>query len=80
MYGPMPCPVTSASLALLSLTLRGRDLHCFKMCLQPMTRLSQSLQCDRRITANKVALIIQLQTRFIYYNLFTIKAPCYLVI
>lgn len=40
--------------------------HCswatyLKVCLKPMTSLSQSVQCYRRITANKVALLIQLQ-------------------
>lgn len=37
---------------------------CFKVCLKPMTCLSQS-QSYLRITANKVAPLIQLQKHFI---------------
>ena len=42
-----------------------------------MTLLSRSLQYYRRITANKVAPLDQLQTRLIYCNSFTIEASSY---
>ena len=40
-----------------------------------MTSLSQSSQYYQRITTNKVAQLIQSQTRFIYDNFFTVKTP-----
>ena len=49
---------------------------CLKVSLKPMTRWSWSLQHYWRISNNKVDLLIQLQTRFISCNFFTIKAFC----
>ena len=59
-----------------------RDLHFhhnwatwLKACLKAMKRLSQSVQYNQRITANKVAPLIQQQTHLIFHNFFTIKPP-----
>ena len=42
---------------------------CLKVCLIPVMRLSQFPQYYRRDNANKEALLIHVQTHFIYHNL-----------
>ena len=42
-----------------------------ELCLKSTTHLSQPTRCHRRITAYRVAPLIQLQTHLISYNFFT---------
>lgn len=64
-------PVTSAGLVLLSVT------QCGILCYHHNWAV---IKAQSRITANKVASLLQLQTCFSLYNFFAIKAQRYLVI
>lgn len=64
-------PVTSAGLVLLSVTRCGISHYHHNWAV---------IKAQSRITANKVASLLQLQTCFSLYNFFTIKAQRYLVI
>ena len=74
--------ITSASLALLSSTWCGRDLHFQHKWTTNQTNdvLVSMPAVQLRNQQHEVAPLVQLQTRLISCNFFTIKAFHYLVI
>ena len=68
---PSPQPAWLHSFVSAQLEIFHHNMAtCLKVCLKPITRLPRSLQSYRRISSNRVAPLIQLQTHWIVLSFF----------